>query len=314
MRPRLLIAAQVDAVIPHSARVRGLRLRPRHREAFPGFVPGDHVQLQHETGVRRDYSLISAPDDTSRYEIAVQREPDGRGGSVLFHDGLSPGDTVFVSYPQPGFRIDPTASDHLFVAGGIGVTAILGLLPALPGGSRGVLHYAVRRPEDAILTESLARYGVDVSIHSSSMGTRLDLELVVARAPADAIIYACGPPGLLDSLEEVTVGRPNGTVRVERFAAAPPPDELLGDAFAANLLGAKRTIEVGERESLLRALRRSGIPLDYSCESGVCGSCVLEVTRGDVDHRDLCLTDDDRRTGFMAACVSRGRGAIDLLI
>lgn len=312
MTPRLLIAAEVDSVIQHSARVRGFRFTPCHRDTFPSFVPGDHVQLQHQSGVRREYSLIGHPNDPHHYEVAIQREQEGRGGSMAFHD-LNPGDTVFVSYPQPGFRIDREASEHVFVAGGIGVTAILGLLTDLPSGSRGVVHYAVRHRDDAILLEHLARFDVELHVHCSSLGERLDIAAMVATAK-DATFYACGPERLLTSVDRAAAGRPQGTVRSERFVAAPAVDEHRGDAFTANLLGSKRSIDVGERESLLHALQRADIPVDFSCESGICGSCVIEAANGEVEHRDLCLTEDDRRSGFLATCVSRGIGGIDLLI
>lgn len=308
------MAAEVETVTQHSDRVRSISLRPRHRRGFPPFVPGDHVQLQHETGLRRDYSLISAPDDASHYEIAIQREPSGRGGSVLFHDELRRGDTVYVSYPRPGIRIDPDAASHVFVAGGIGATAVLGLLPALPSAHRSVMHYAVRRPEDAVFLESFARHGVEVHVHVSAQGSRLDVDRVIKEAPTDATVYACGPERLLDAVERAGAGRREGSVRVERFVTAPSPDERQGDAFTAKLLGAGKTVDVGEGESLLRALRRSGVVVDFSCESGTCGSCVIEFARGDVQHRDVCLSEAERRSGFLATCVSRGAGEIELLI
>nr|WP_269813961.1 2Fe-2S iron-sulfur cluster-binding protein [Jiangella endophytica] len=55
-------------------------------------------------------------------------------------------------------------------------------------------------------------------------------------------------------------------------------------------------------------------PVDYSCEGGVCGSCVIEAAQGEIDHRDRCLSDDERARGLLATWVSRGRGDIALLL
>jgi ferredoxin len=47
------------------------------------------------------------------------------------------------------------------------------------------------------------------------------------------------------------------------------------------------------------------------CHQGVCGECRVPVRSGSVLHRDLYLTDDERRDSMMA-CVSRGSGRVEL--
>ena len=56
--------------------------------------------------------------------------------------------------------------------------------------------------------------------------------------------------------------------------------------------------------SLLEALRNNGHPIPYSCESGTCGTCRVRFLDGEVDHRDLVLTDQERAKNMMV-CVSR---------
>lgn len=314
MTVRLLIAARVESARTLSRRVRGFRLRPLHRDVFPAFRAGDHVQLQHASGIRRDYSLIGSPGDPSAYEVAIQRDPDGRGGSVLFHDELRAGDPVFVSYPQAGIRIDEHAEEHIFIAGGIGVTAIVGLLHELPAGRRGIVHYAARSPEDAVLVDRLEHGRLPVELHVSSRGRRLDVSGVLGRASPTATVYSCGPLGLMAEIDAHTRGWDPGRMRSERFAAPAVRNERLGDEFTAHLIAAGKSVRVGEEESLLRALHRIDVPLEYSCESGVCGTCVLEVVAGEVEHRDLCLDERQRAAGLVATCVSRGRGDIRILI
>ncbi|GAA2224636.1 PDR/VanB family oxidoreductase [Herbiconiux moechotypicola] len=341
MTVRLLIAARVDRITPLSPRVIRISLRPAHRAAFPAFEPGDHVQLQHATGVRRDYSLIGFPVHPDRYEIAVQREPNGRGGSLLFHDALSEGDEVFVSYPQPGLRLDPDADEHLFIAGGIGVTAIAGVAHALTADmttgaapAAAVAHLAVRTPADAVLVDDLRSLGVRVEVHASSLGDRLDVAAVLDAAahPATSTLpsptarpathparhlaaYVCGPAGLMTAVADAASAAGLPPVRSEAFAATTTaPGERLGATFPVYLKGAARELVVGETESLLAALHRVKVPLEYSCESGVCGSCVVESVSGEIDHRDLCLSDTERAGGFLAACVSRGRTRLEIML
>ena len=52
----------------------------------------------------------------------------------------------------------------------------------------------------------------------------------------------------------------------------------------------------------------------WSCRMGICGTCVVQSTDSHVEHRETCLTPDERAGGLLAACVSRGRGELSLLI
>ena len=312
MTVRLLIAATVIHDAWPASRIRELTLAPLHRDEFPPACPGDHVQLQHVNGTRRDYSLLGPSAQASSYRIAIQRMDDGRGGSLLFHHDLAVGDLVFVSYPQPGMRIDPAAAKHVFIAGGIGVTAILGLLDGTDAASDREVHYCVRERASAAYLADLKATGAHVVLHESARSGRLDVAALVRRLPADATIYYCGPPSLMAAVHQATIDRDPQHVRSEAFSGiAAAEGERLGDAFDVWLTLSQRVINVDETESLLQAMLREGIRVDYSCEGGACGTCVVEVVDGEINHCDLCLSDEERQQ-LMTACVSRGRGAISV--
>ena len=57
--------------------------------------------------------------------------------------------------------------------------------------------------------------------------------------------------------------------------------------------------------SILDALRRNGIVVPSSCESGTCGTCRTRCLGGVPDHRDYILDEDE--TGEIMTCVSRAR-------
>ena len=56
---------------------------------------------------------------------------------------------------------------------------------------------------------------------------------------------------------------------------------LFGEPFTAKCLKSGITVEVAEGQSLLQALLDAGISMDYSCEGGVCGTCVVPLVSGD---------------------------------
>ena len=51
--------------------------------------------------------------------------------------------------------------------------------------------------------------------------------------------------------------------------------------------------------------------MDYSCEGGVCGTCVVPLVSGEVEHLDEFLMEDEHETQ-MTTCVSRGIGEIEI--
>ncbi|MBV7411805.1 2Fe-2S iron-sulfur cluster-binding protein [Dermabacteraceae bacterium P13115] len=86
---------------------------------------------------------------------------------------------------------------------------------------------------------------------------------------------------------------------------------LFGQPFTAKCLKSGITVEVQEGQSLLQALLDAGIPMDYSCEGGLCGTCVVPLVSGDVEHNDEFLMDDEQETR-MITCVSRANGVVEL--
>ncbi len=86
---------------------------------------------------------------------------------------------------------------------------------------------------------------------------------------------------------------------------------LFGEPFTAKCLKSGRTVEVAEGQSLLQALLDAGVPMDYSCEGGVCGTCIVPLVSGEVEHLDEFLMDDEKETN-MITCVSRGIGEIEI--
>ena len=50
-------------------------------------------------------------------------------------------------------------------------------------------------------------------------------------------------------------------------------------------------INVTRDESIIDALARSGIEIQTSCQSGLCGTCKTRYISGDVEHGDCILSD-----------------------
>src|SRR3546814_15986663 len=55
-------------------------------------------------------------------------------------------------------------------------------------------------------------------------------------------------------------------------------------------------------------LAANGIDIPVSCEQGICGTCVTRVLRGEPDHRDLFMPDQEHAANDQfTPCCSRAR-------
>lgn len=116
----------------------------------------------------RQYSLCNAPSDSDKYQIAVLRDGEGRGGSKAIHDLVSQGDVLEISSPKNHFALAKHASHHLLFAGGIGITPILSMSEHLASsGAEFSVHYCSRSKEKAAFIQHLAgaAYCARVDLH-----------------------------------------------------------------------------------------------------------------------------------------------------
>lgn len=283
-----------------------LQLARPDGDRLPDWAPGAHIDVVLPDGRTRQYSLCGNRWDAAVYTIAVQREPAGRGGSAALHE-VREGDLLGFGGPRNSFRLAP-ATDHLFVAGGIGITPLLPMIRQaemldLPWR----LLYLGRGRERLAYLDELAAYGERVTVHCADALGRADLDLWRPETPATRV-YACGPERLLDAIERwgaVPGGHPP---KVERFSA---PIRETGPSTRFQVVAARSgvTTTVEPSESIVDALARQGVGILTSCAQGVCGTCETDVLEGVPDHRDSLLDDRERsENACLFPCVSRSLG------
>jgi ferredoxin-NADP reductase len=276
---------------------------------LPEWTPGAHVDLTLRGSLVRQYSLCGDPADESRYRVAVLREQAALGGSEYVHEGLRPGHRLEVAGPRNNFAFLPAAR-YVFVAGGIGITPILGMVRAAEAaGAEWELWYGGRRSESMAFLDELAEYGERVHVVPEDRCGRLDLATILATPQEGTLVYCCGPEPLLAAVEEHTAGWPEGLLQLERFKARKVEAGPDGDQpVTVECQRSGRTVEVAADCSLLDALESAGIPVGSSCRDGICGSCETRVLDGTPDHRDSLLSASERAAGrSMMVCVSRAR-------
>lgn len=284
----------------------GLVLAHPDGAALPQWSPGAHLDLAPYGGRERQYSLCG---DTAAptWEVAVLREPAGRGGSAFVHERVRSGDRVRVRRPRNHFPM-VEASRYRFVAGGIGITPIRPMIAAAR--ARDVdwrLLYGGRTAASMAFAGELATLGERVRLRPEDEHGLLDLRGELADADEDTAVYCCGPEPLLRAIADLVTPE---ALHVERFAPVPVPPNETGTAFDVELNRSRKTVRVPAGKSVLESIEASGIPVLSSCREGTCGTCETEVLAGEPDHRDSLLTAEERAAGeTMMICVSRARGA-----
>ncbi|WP_067856122.1 PDR/VanB family oxidoreductase [Nocardia shimofusensis] len=276
--------------------------------SVPAWEPGAHIDLV-LGDMTRQYSLCGDPADRTSLRISVLREPNGRGGSIHVHDKLEVGDLVEIGGPRNNFALTD-ASSYLFVAGGIGITPLLPMLRRVHerGASWQLLYGGRNLASMAFAAELAARYPGRVHLRPQDERGLLDLGAALDEAAPGVAVYCCGPEPLLQALESECRDRDGLTLHTERFAAKEFETAASG-AFEVELARTGAVVQVGESESVLDALCRSGVDIEFSCREGTCGTCEVAVLGGEPEHRDSILTEDEQRAGdVMFVCVSRSRG------
>ncbi|GAA3789066.1 PDR/VanB family oxidoreductase [Streptomyces coacervatus] len=289
---RLLVASRetvADGVVQ-------LRLEGRD---LPRWEPGAHLDLVLPSGLVRQYSLCGDPEDTSSYTVATRLIEDGRGGSREVHEQVAEGMELEVRGPRNRFPL-VDAPSYVFVVGGIGITPVLPMLRALPGGTPWRLVYGGRTRASMPFLEEIEKLGGDrVTVVAEDEDGLPDLDGLLADTAEGAAVYCCGPEGLIAAMEARFP-----QVRLERFTPHTSADG--NGAFEVELRRSGRTLTVPADSTVLAAVRAELPNTAYSCEQGFCGTCQQRILEGEVEHRDELLTDAERADS-MLICVSRAR-------
>jgi vanillate O-demethylase ferredoxin subunit len=282
--------------------------------ALPRFTAGAHVDVHTTSGLVRQYSLCSDPADSERYHIAVKLEPQSRGGSKWMHEDLKAGDYVLIGQPRNNFPLASSTGPVILMGGGIGVTPLISMAYELSAlGRQWHLNYFVRSHAHAAFRSLLRSGGFaeNVTIHTGLdvEGTRAQIECLVSEQPTGAHLYICGPRPFMDMITAFAEKTwTKGSLHLEHFTVDPSL-HVTGDGFEVVLAKSGRSVVVGPEETIIDALAAIGLPIETSCEQGICGTCVTRVISGELDHRDAFLTDEEKRSGaMMTPCVSRARG------
>jgi ferredoxin-NADP reductase len=286
------LRGRIVSVVPETADSATLVIRPGR--AWNGHRPGQYVRVGIDIdGVRhwRAYSLTSSPDrPDGNISITVKAIEDGLVSNHLVHR-VQPGTVVQLDQATGDFTLDPHPGNKaLFVTAGSGITPIMGMLRSEPQMLEGavVIHSAPTAGE-VIFGRELRQLSFDgqiqlIELHTDRMGmlNPANLEALVPDL-AEREIWACGPTGMLDSIEGhlETIGLAE-RLHTERFR---PAVVVTGEGGTIDFTESEVTVEGDGATPILDVGEGAGILMPSGCRMGICFGCVSRLREGAV--RDL---------------------------
>ncbi len=298
------------------------------------FEAGQYITIKHKADgeeIRRAYSISSSPKD-KHITIGVKKVPEGRF-STYANTTLKEGDQLLVMPPEGRFvyKTSNKQENICAFAAGSGITPIMSI-------ARTVLE---SHPENTFVlvygnqNKSETMFHKEILELANTYKDRFTVQFVYSRAREEDSLfgridtsvinfilknkfketnfntfYLCGPEEMINlSCDTLKVnGIAEGSIYFELFTTTENEE-----SETVNLEG-KTTLEVllddevysfsmNKKSSVLDAVLDEDIDAPYSCQGGVCSTCIARITEGEAKmDKNQILTDSEIAEGLILTC------------
>lgn len=299
------------------------------------FLPGQYITIQknlQDSLLRRAYSICSSPD-SGELRVAIKHVDKGRFSHFANHV-LKKGDSLDVAAPEGRFVLEVDGShqkDYMAIAAGSGITPIISMIKEVlqnEKSSRFALLYGSKSGDKTIFKKELdelvdssdgrlsVQYVYSQIISDKALFGRIDGKLVKDLLKNDFSdwnfdsYFLCGPEEMIDASTEILKknGVKEDAIKFELFSSTSYKKEvkksLSGNTEICVVLDDEETtFEMRMDEMILDASLAKGLDAPYSCQGGVCSSCLAKVVEGNaVMERNSILDEDEIEEGLILTC------------
>jgi ring-1,2-phenylacetyl-CoA epoxidase subunit PaaE len=308
---------------------------PEELQSNYSFVAGQYVNLKVTLDgqeIRRAYSICSAPK-SGELRIAVKSVKNGFF-SKFANEKLSVGNVIEVGTPEGKFTFEPKADRQknfaAFVAGS-GITPVFSILKSVleeEPNSTFVLVYGNKSEKDTIFHNALhdlqlqyvgrlfVQYVYSQSTADNALLGRIDhttVNYILKTKHAEmefSKCYLCGPEEMINlvtnTLKENNIS--DSDIKFELFSTSSKENESAGGAEGHTKISIvvddeETTFEMSQKQTLLEAALKQGLDVPYSCQGGICSSCICRITEGAAEmKKNQILSDAELAEGLTLAC------------
>jgi ring-1,2-phenylacetyl-CoA epoxidase subunit PaaE len=308
---------------------------PEELQSNYSFVAGQYVNVKVTLDgqeIRRAYSICSAPK-SGELRIAVKSVKNGFF-SKFANEKLSVGNVIEVGTPEGKFTFEPKADRQknyaAFVAGS-GITPVFSILKSVleeEPNSTFVLVYGNKSEKDTIFHNQLhdlqlqyvgrlfVQYVYSKSTADNALLGRIDhttVNYILKTKHAEmefSKYYLCGPEEMINlvsnTLKENNIS--DSDIKFELFSTSSNENESAGGAEGHTKISIvvddeETTFEMSQKQTLLEAALKQGLDVPYSCQGGICSSCICRITEGAAEmKKNQILSDAEVAEGLTLAC------------
>ena len=276
--------------------------------------------------IKRSYSICSDPQ-SGKLQIGVKAIKNGVYSNYI-NDALRVGDTIEVSVPEGRFVLDKSPANYLAFAAGSGITPIISIASdelRKNSNSIFVLGYGNKTLGSSMFKDALRDLKKEFPnrffVHNtysqennpdSSFG-RIDSGFINQVLKQHYLIdfekvLLCGPEKMIQSATELLKDKSfnENQILFELFySEASEKTTVSSKNSKATIIYDDETLslEVPENMTILDAALQKNIDVPYSCQGGVCSSCIAKVSSGSASMlQNNILTDSEIEEGLVLTC------------
>ena len=299
------------------------------------FVAGQYLNLKLTLDgqeIRRAYSICSSPE-SGELRISVKAVKNGVF-SQFANTQLKVGDTLEIGTPEGKFTFEPNfekQKNYAAFAAGSGITPVLSIVKSMMVSepkSTFVLVYGNKSPEQTIfyndlhelMLNNVGRFFVHYVYSQSKVDNenfgRIDksiVNLVLNNKHKEKEFdkfYLCGPEAMINSVSEVLKEHnvADKNIKFELFTTTKTEKEIATSSTGHTKVsmmvdGDFAEFEMSQKQTILEAALKNGIDAPYSCQGGICSSCLCRITQGTAEmKKNSILTDSEVASGLVLSC------------
>ena len=300
------------------------------------FTAGQYINIKKELAgieLRRAYSICSEPN-SNELRVAVKAVYNGTF-SVFANTTLKEGDTLEVQKPEGKFILktsENNSKNYLAIAAGSGITPIMAMLKAVlteEPNSTFTLIYGNKTALETI-------FKTEIDSLQNSFPDRLNLQYVYSQEEQENALFGridkgninyvvknkfknltfnsaflCGPEAMIqvatDTLIENNINK--NDIHFELFSTPISSEEKATQNFEGTseitiiVDDEETTFQMDAKTTILNAALQEGLDAPYSCQGGICSSCLGKVTEGTAKMaKNAILSDSEIEEGLILTC------------